>query len=63
MLRMTTNFDPVLGSKVDALGTIEAQVESRVVAVWVGQNEFAGKLDELVERDAFVGELARRGEE
>jgi hypothetical protein len=63
MLRTTANLDPAVCGEIDALGAIESQIEPRVITVRVRQNEFARKLHHLVKSNAFVGELAGRGEE
>lgn len=54
---------PALSRKVDALGAVEAEVEARVIALGVGQDELARKLSDSIEGDARVGEHTRRSEE
>ena len=58
-----TEREPPLGRKVDRFGAVESEVEARVVALRVGQDELAGELCAAVQGDAVVREDPRRREE
>lgn len=54
---------PSLRRKVDAFGTVVTQVESRVVPLWIREDELSGELSAAIQCDAVVREHTRRCEE
>jgi hypothetical protein len=47
-LSLPTDLDPTIKSKIDAFRAVEAEVETRVVPSWEGDDELASVLHEGV---------------
>ena len=55
LLRVAAIVQPLLGCEVHGLGTIVAQIVSRVVAILVRDDEFAFVVDHSIHCDAELG--------